>query len=1092
MKTRLFFLLTIIYGIVSLSSFAQDPHAFDCEVCKGQSLTRNNFAQDSPHEIRIIYFLPRNRQPHPNIDTKIDMLIKEAQQFYADRMNANGFGRKTFKLETDDSGSTQVHHVDGQFTAEYYNSEPGVFDRILSEINEQFDTSQNIYFIVADVTYPGSHWRGGGQAFLGGPSIVYIPFDSPFVSRYFAAHEIGHSFGLQHDFRYASGHSTDIMSYVGGIDFEDRTLSKCAAEWLDVSAYFNPDQTSNNEPATIQMLTPFAYAPNAISLRFEVTDPNGIHQAQLIIPRESGFSLHGFKSLNGARNSTIEFITTELTTSRNEVELGIIDVHGNFRWEPYSIAVDDIQPADVINVNNPAPEWLQKVSGDNQTGYLNNRLIDPFVVIVRDIDDEPVAGVQVMFQVIAGEGELSVTNPWTDSDGLVQTYLTLGSLQTDPLVSVRVSGISEPITFTATVTQPPAEIINSLAKLTGHTGEVTDVAYSFDGSTLASLDDDRIIRLWDATTGKHKEILRGFFYALAFSPDELTLASTAFDFDRRNGIIHLWDIVTGRSKLTFDVPTDGIIGAVAYSPDGSTLASGSGVGDVHLLDASTGQRKVPLAPGHTNWVSDLTFSPDGSTLASVSADNTIRLWDTVTGAQLESLEANYLGGDIEFRDDGRTLAILDENSLKLWDSVTGQLSTFIQSQLPLSSGLTAFAFSPDGRTLATGSYSGEMRLWDPVTGALQKILIGHESIITSIMFSPDSNRLASGSTDKTVRLWELTPMTGALTFNPSTVADQTFTVGEAVNLTLPVAIGGTPPYTYTLAPLPEGLSFEATERVLSGTLTTAGTTTATYTATDAANVSASLAFTIEVTAGVILDVNGDGQVTVIDLAVVALFYGTQVPADTRLPADVNADGVVDILDLTAVAQGIDAAGGGVSVFSLKDVEDALLAAVKQAEEFEVVAEAPMGFSTHVPSTGIASNNVSAALADVRHLAGSDVRLVEKLTVLSELLQLLAEMRAIPETTMLLPNYPNPFNPETWIPYQLAKPADVTLTIYAVNGQVARRFALGHQLAGVYQSKSRAVYWNGRNDVGEPVASGIYFYTFTAGDFSATRKMLIRK
>ena len=105
-------------------------------------------------------------------------------------------------------------------------------------------------------------------------------------------------------------------------------------------------------------------------------------------------------------------------------------------------------------------------------------------------------------------------------------------------------------------------------------------------------------------------------------------------------------------------------------------------------------------------------------------------------------------------------------------------------------------------------------------------------------------------------------------------------------------------------------------------------------------------------------------------------------------------------------------------------------------------------------------------------------------------QLLASMA--PKETALLANYPNPFNPETWMPYQLAKDAEVTLTIYAVNGQVVRRLALGHQAAGVYQNRSRAAYWDGKNAFGEPVASGLYFYTLTAGDFTATRKMLIRK
>ena len=98
----------------------------------------------------------------------------------------------------------------------------------------------------------------------------------------------------------------------------------------------------------------------------------------------------------------------------------------------------------------------------------------------------------------------------------------------------------------------------------------------------------------------------------------------------------------------------------------------------------------------------------------------------------------------------------------------------------------------------------------------------------------------------------------------------------------------------------------------------------------------------------------------------------------------------------------------------------------------------------------------------------------------------------PATTHLLTNYPNPFNPETWIPYQLSKAAEVTLTIYDIQGRVVRDLNLGHQRAGVYQSKARAVYWDGRNTQGEPVASGVYFYTLKAGDFIATRKMLIRK
>ena len=103
-----------------------------------------------------------------------------------------------------------------------------------------------------------------------------------------------------------------------------------------------------------------------------------------------------------------------------------------------------------------------------------------------------------------------------------------------------------------------------------------------------------------------------------------------------------------------------------------------------------------------------------------------------------------------------------------------------------------------------------------------------------------------------------------------------------------------------------------------------------------------------------------------------------------------------------------------------------------------------------------------------------------------------DLSQVPSETALLPNYPNPFNPETWIPYHLSDSADVTLSIYSADGKLVRTLVLGHQQAGVYESKSRAAYWDGRNTVGERVASGLYFYTLTAGDFTSTGKMLIMK
>ena len=173
-------------------------------------------------------------------------------------------------------------------------------------------------------------------------------------------------------------------------------------------------------------------------------------------------------------------------------------------------------------------------------------------------------------------------------------------------------------------------------------------------------------------------------------------------------------------------------------------------------------------------------------------------------------------------------------------------------------------------------------------------------------------------------------------------------------------------------------------------------------------------------------------------------------------ADVNGDGVVNIADLVLVA---GALGTGAAAPSL------------QAQSLKMLTAA----------------DVESWLSQAQHLNLTDASALKGIQFLEQLLSALA-----PKKTVLLANYPNPFNPETWIPYHLAKDTDVTLRIYAVNGQLVRTLALGHQPAGMYQTRSRAAYWDGRNAVGEPVASGVYFYTLTTSEFTATRKMLIRK
>ena len=205
------------------------------------------------------------------------------------------------------------------------------------------------------------------------------------------------------------------------------------------------------------------------------------------------------------------------------------------------------------------------------------------------------------------------------------------------------------------------------------------------------------------------------------------------------------------------------------------------------------------------------------------------------------------------------------------------------------------------------------------------------------------------------------------------------------------------------------------------------------------------------------DVNRDGQVSILDMILIAQQLGKKVPSHSTV--DVNGDGTISILDLILVAQhlGESTPGAAPSIFAMDGIE------------------------------GLDPAMIQAWIERAQIEDDGSVAFREGISYLQSLLAFL-----IPEETALLANYPNPFNPETWIPYQLSEPADVTLRIYAVNGELVRTLTLGHTPAGIYQSRSRAVYWDGKNSVGEPVASGLYFYTLTAGDFTATRKLLIRK
>ena len=296
------------------------------------SFLPNSFAQvdSSENVVRVIYFIPNDREPDPDIDEKLEILIKDVQMFYADQMEAHGFGRKTFRLETDESGKIVAHHVEGEFNETYYHNQN--FGNALMEINTKFDSSKNINIVVID-----THINFGGFATgngYGGNAVISTVNNN---SIYVIAHELGHVFGLQHDWRSESY----IMTYAE----HPSVLSRCAAEWLDVHKYFNPTSRTFNDNIKVQMLTPeLVPSPAAIRLKFEITDPDGLHQAQLVLPAEMGVALFDCKSLNN-KSEMVEFVTTEmLAIERATISLNVIDSQGNFILLPFQVDITPILP----------------------------------------------------------------------------------------------------------------------------------------------------------------------------------------------------------------------------------------------------------------------------------------------------------------------------------------------------------------------------------------------------------------------------------------------------------------------------------------------------------------------------------------------------------------------------------------------------------------------------------------------------------------------------------------------------------------------------------------------------------------------------
>ena len=664
--------------------------------------------------------------------------------------------------------------------------------------------------------------------------------------------------------------------------------------------------------------------------------------------------------------------------------------------------------------------------------------------------------------------------------------------------------------------------------LSGHIGSVSLLAFSSDGKTLASTardNRDKAVRLWNARTGK---LLRTLEHpegisAMTLSPDGSALVSGSWD-----RMVRFWNTRTGRNTKTLDMWSD----TLTYSPDGSKIAVGTR--EIRLLNARTGKIQQTLS-GHTNGVYRMVFSSYGSTLVSASHDGTIGLWNVSTGSHRLTIEGHFNFRAVALSPNGKTVASTSEDGIFFWNTSNGRFS----KTFDVGKQSNAIAYSPNGNTLAietwsrgpqilllnvrtgsvkktlryqgesvrfivfsrdskvlaSGSWDGTIRLWNAGTGKLLRTLTGHTREISAMMFSRDGKVLASGSWDGTIRLWNA--HTGKLLRTISTNREgrrsiafspdgRTLASGSWDEIWLlnaqngelkqilngrgeflaysrdgkTLASGGwrrihlwnghTGEPQRTLTGPPEGVPWLAFDPK-GNTLVSRGWD------------QTILLWDMKALPKIVAeDVNLDGIVDVEDLITVASSFGKSVTKGAYPNPDINGDGVVNRQDVLRVITLLEAA-----------------------------ASAPVSASHS--SQVLTAESLRYWIDRAKYLNNTDTIFQKGIQELEVLLAtLITEIQVPPAETALLVNYPNPFNPETWIPYHLANASDVEITIFDARGSVVRTLTLGHRTAGYYTVRSRAAYWDGTNEVGESVASGVYFYVLTAGDFSATRKMLILK
>ena len=601
-----------------------------------------NLNVGEPRTVRMIYLLPNDRPYRAEVVQRMKEEILKIQTFFAEQMGVHGYGEIPFHIETDPQGEPTVHRVDGGHSDTHYLDD--TISTVLDEIDLAFNLEENVYLIVIDNSINaigrggqrrargvGSRWgKNGGYALVSGG------FDFEVTT-----HELGHAFGLNHDFHDGAY----IMSYGPGRD----RLSTCHAEYLSVHPYFNLNTpTEEGERPTIELISSSLYpaGSQSVPVRLKVNDSDGLHQLILFVTTIEPHYAAGFYEVKACRG---------LAGDRDTV----------VRFD-----YDGIIPSDgLTSLSDPVihPIYVHAVDTDGDVGYASFGLVEISPHHITTFDEHTSGVGSVAFSPV--DATLLATGSW---DGTVQlwdvvTQQNIGTLRAE---GTSVAFSSDGVTLATGSWDGTVKLWNvvtqqNIATLEVHTEGITSVVFSSDKRTLAAGSRDGTVKLWDVETEREIATFRHTeeVTSVSFSSDGGLLATGS-----RDRTVKLWDVATHRDIATFEEHTSGV-SSVAFSPvDATLLATGSWDRTVKLWDVATRQN-IATFEEHTSGVRSVVFSRDGSTLATGSWDRTVKLWDITTQVNFATLGHGDPVLSVAFSSDDTTLASGTEvGTVELWDT----------------------------------------------------------------------------------------------------------------------------------------------------------------------------------------------------------------------------------------------------------------------------------------------------------------------------------------------------------------------------------------------------------------------------------------